>query len=444
MRGKLVLVLALALTLALAACSTPAPTASQPAAPAAQPTVAAPAQAAQPAAKAALAPAKLRLASWQWDDPAYKDFWEGTTKAFTEANPGVTFDRFAFPIDQLWDKLNTEVAAGTPPDLIEVTGFNVFQYMDQGVLAPLDKCFAGTDIMDKVKDEKVYAIKDGKPYALNLSARTLQLFVNDKLFQEAGVKVPTNFAEFKDAAKKLTVPSKDQYGLVLTNLAHSRLYEGALVFIAGYGGHYSKDGKPALNSPEVIKGVQFFKDLFDAGVMPKGVKDAGAQYAWYNQGKAAMSIDGAWYWAVLEGQAPDTLKVTKIYPIPTDTQKTTGGINNLIGIAAKSPNYDQACAYLKFIADPKWGKTWVEKSRTIYPIEGSVTPEFLKANPWFEVFNKELPKSVPVAPPGLEIYYNDVQKIINDKLVEILYNNKPVEQAMNEAQQAVEKIVNKK
>ena len=456
MRGKLLLILALVVTLALAACAGPSPTASQPAAPAAQPT-AAQAKAAQPAApaaqpttapaapaaKAALQPAKLRLASWQWDDPAYKDFWEGTTKAFTEANPGVTFDRFAFPIDQLWDKLNTEVVAGSPPELIEVTGFNVFQYMDQGVLAPLDKCFAGTDIMDKVKDQKTYAVKDGKPYALNLSARTLQLFVNEKLFQDAGVKVPTNFAEFKDAAKKLTVPGKDQYGLVLTNLAHSRLYEGVLVFVAGYGGHYSKDGKPALNSPEVIKGVQYFKDLFDAGAMPKGVKDASAQYAWFNQGKAAMSIDGAWYWAVLESQAPEVMKNTKIYAIPTDNQKTTGGINNLIGISAKTPNYQQACEYLKFIADPKWGKVWVEKSRTIYPIEGSVTPDFLKANPWFDIFNKELAKSVAVAPPGLEIYYNDIQKIINDKLVEVLYNGKPVEQAMNEAQAAAEKLMKK-
>ncbi len=444
MKPKLVLVLALVLVLTLAACASPAPPApqaqqpAQPAQQAAQPAQ----QAAQPAQQAAQ-PTKLRLASWQWEDPAYKDFWEGTTKAYTAANPNVTFEKFSFPIDQLWDKLNTEVAAGTPPDLIEVTGFNVFQYMDQGVLAPLDECFAGTDIPTKVKDQTKYAVKDGKMYALNLSGRTLELYVNQKLFDEAGVKPPTNLAEFKDAAKKLTVPGKDQYGLVLTNLAHSRLYEEALVFIAGHGGHYTKDGKPALNSPEVIAGVKDLKELFDAGVMPKGVKDAGAQYSWFNQGKAAMSIDGAWYWAVLESQAPETLKVTKIYPIPTDNHATTGGINNLIGISAKSPNYKQACDYLKSIADPKWGKVWVEKSRTIFPIAGSVTDEYLKTNPWFDVYNKELAKSIPVAPPGLEIYYNDVQKVINDKLVDVLYNNKPVEQAMNEAQAQVEKIVKK-
>ena len=416
----------------LAACAGAAP------APTAAPAAPAKVEAPKPAA-----PVKLRLASWQWEDAAYKDFWIGTTEDFAKKNPNVSFEKFSFPIDNLWDKLNTELAAGTPPDLIEVTGFNVFQYMDQGVLAPLNDCFAGTDIPDKIQDQKTYAAKDGKMYALNLSARTLQLYVNQKLFDEAGVKVPTNFTELRDAAKKLTVKAKDQYGLVLVTVAHSRLYEGALVFIAGYGGHYSKNGKPALNSPEVIKGVTFFKELFDAGTIPQGVKDAASQYAWFNQGKAAMSIDGAWYWAILEQDGKTVLPNTKIYPIPTDTQAATGGVNNLIGIAAKSPNYKVACEYIKSLATPQWAQLWVEKSRTIFPMQGSVSDSVLKANPWFDVYAKELKKAVPVAPPGLEIYYNDVQKVINTKLVEVLYNNKPVEQAMNEAQAEVEKIIKK-
>ena len=40
----------------------------------------------------------LRLASWQWEDPAYLPFWAGTTDAFMEANPGVTIERFSLPL----------------------------------------------------------------------------------------------------------------------------------------------------------------------------------------------------------------------------------------------------------------------------------------------------------------------------------------------------------
>ncbi|MCC6801454.1 MAG: sugar ABC transporter substrate-binding protein [Anaerolineae bacterium] len=384
----------------------------------------------------------MRLATWQWEDPSYKDFWTGTVDAFEEANPGVTIEPFNFPIDQLWDRLNIEIAAGTPPDLLEVTGFNVFQYMNQGVLAPLNQCFEGTDIIDKVIGEDSYAVDDdGNIYALNLSARTLQLYVNRQLFDEAGIAVPTNNAELMAAAQALTDPAKEQYGLVLVNLPHSRMYEAVLDFVTGYGGHFSTDGQANFTAPAVIQGVQFFKDMFDAGVMPQGVADGGAQYSYFNSGKVAMSIDGAWYWSVLEQNAPDLIEHVEIYPMPTDTQIPTGGVNNLIGIAAGSPNYDTACEYLKFIATPEWGQVWTSRSRTAFTYEGSVTDEFLAENPWFSVFAQELPKAVPVAIPGLEIYHNDMVRLINNRLVEVLYDNKPVEQAMEELQADVDEFI---
>ena len=385
----------------------------------------------------------LRLSTWQWEDPAYIPFWHETTAAFMEANPGVTIEAFNFPIDQLWDRLNIEIAAGTPPDLMEVTGFNVFQYMDQGALAPLNQCFEGTDIVENVLGQDEYAVdEEGNIYALNLSARTLQLYVNRRLFDEAGVEVPTNFEEFREAAIALTDPENEQYGLVLTNLAHSRLHEGVLVFVAGYGGHFTdENGAPAFTSEAVINGVQFFKDLFDAGAMPQGVADGGAQYSYFNSGKVAMSIDGAWYWAVLEQNAPDLLEDIEIHPIPTDTQLPTGGVNNLIGIAAGSPNYDAACEYLKFIATPEWGQVWTESSRTINPIEGSVPEDFLETNPWFQVYADELSRAVPVAAPGLEIYHNDIVRLVNNRVVEVLYDDRPVAEAMADLQADVEEFL---
>lgn len=384
----------------------------------------------------------LRLSTWQWEDPAYMRFWRDSTEAFSETNPDVSFTPFAFPIDQVWDRLNVQIAAGTPPDLIEVTGFNVFQYMEQGVLAPLNACFEGTDIVEKIQAQDEYAVgEDGNMYALNLSARTLQLYVNRQLLDRAGVDVPTDFASFRAAAEALTDPTQDQFGLVLTNLEHSRLHEGVLLMVAGYGGHFSQDGEPAFTSPEVIQGVQFFKDLFDAGVMPSGVADGGAQYSYFNSGRVAMTIDGAWYWADMEANAPELLEHVEIHRIPTDTQDPTGGVNNLIGIAAASPYYDVACEYLKSIATPEWARIWTEDSRTVFPLEGAVPESFLQENPWFEVYAEELPRAVPVAAPGLEIYHEDMVRLINGKVVEVLYDDKPVEQAMQELQDEVEEYI---
>jgi multiple sugar transport system substrate-binding protein len=384
----------------------------------------------------------LRLASWQWEDAAYLPFWEGTTDAFMEANPNVTIERFAFPIDQLWDRINLEVAAGTPPDLIEVTGFNVFEYMNLGVLAPLNECFEGTDIVERVAGQDSYAVDaDGNIYALNLSARTLALWVNRPMFDAAGIDVPTNFDEFREAAMALTNPDNEEFGLVLTNTAHSRFYEGALIMVVGYGGHWTKDGEPGFTEPEVIQGVQFFKDLFDAGVMPQGVDGASSQYAFFNSGKVGMTIDGPWYWASMGAAAPEMHDNVEIHFLPTDSGRPTGGPNNLIGIAAESPHYDVACEYIKSLATTENGIIWTSNSGTINPIEGSVTDEFIGENPWFQTFADDAPNFVPVAAPGLEVYHGDMVRIINNKLVEVMYDDKPVEEAMEELQAEVEEFL---
>jgi multiple sugar transport system substrate-binding protein len=384
----------------------------------------------------------LRLASWQWEDDAYLPFWAGTTDAFMEANPNVTIERFAFPIDQLWDRINLEVAAGTPPDIIEVTGFNVFEYLNLGVLAPLNQCFEGTDIVERVAGQDSYAVDaEGNMYALNLSARTLALWINRPMFDAAGVEVPTNFDEFREAAMALTNPANEEFGLVLTNTAHSRFYEGVLLMVVGYGGHWTKDGQPAFTEPEVIQGVQFFKDLFDAGVMPQGVSGAPDQYAYFNSGKVGMTIDGPWYWASMGAAAPDMQANVEIHVLPTDSGRPTGGPNNLVGIAAASPHYDIACEYIKSIATTEWGQVWSSTSGTINPVEGAVTDSFLEANPWFATFAEDGPNFVPVAAPGLEIYHGAMVSIINNKLVEVMYDNKPVEQAMAELQAEVEEYI---
>lgn len=384
----------------------------------------------------------LRLSSWQWEDPSYAPFWEGTTAAFMEANPGVTIERFSFPLDQLFDRVDLEVAAGTPPDIIEVTGFNVFEYISKGVLEPLNACFEGTDIVEKVAGQDSYAVDDeGNIYALNLSARTLALWVHQPMFDEAGIDVPTDFESFMAAAQALTNPDEEEFGLVLTNTAHSRLHEGVLIMVVGHGAHWTLDGEPAFMQPEVIAGVQFFKDLFDAGVMPRGVDGAGAQWPYFNSGKVGMTIDGPWYWVNLGNASPEVQSTVTIHPLPTDSARPTGGPNNLVGIAAGGPNQELACEYIKSIATTEWGQVWTNNSGTINPIEGAVTESFLMDNPWFQTFADDGPKFVPVAAPGLEVYHSDIVRIINNRLVEVLYDDRPVEEAMADLQADVEEFL---
>jgi ABC-type glycerol-3-phosphate transport system substrate-binding protein len=86
---------------------------------------------------------------------------------------------------------------------------------------------------------------------------------------------------------------------------------------------------------------------------------------------------------------------------------------------------------------------WTASSQTISAKVGAVTPEFLAQNPLFDIFNKDITKAVQLPPPGMETSYNAVQKVINDNVVSVLYDNKPTKDAMDQAQKQVEAIVAK-
>lgn len=383
----------------------------------------------------------LRLSSWQWTAPGFGDFWEATTKEFMDKHPNIRIKKYYLPYAELWDKLNVEIVAGTPPDILELTGFNLFQYIPMGALEPLDDYLIGTDIQEKTRWQKTFPVVDGKTWVVNLSARTMQLMCNMKLFNEKGLKPPTTMEEFKDVAVKLTDPAKNQYGAVLVNVDHPRMYEYLLVWVAGLGGHFAKDGHPTLDDPITIKGVEFFKKILDAGAMPIGVKDHAVQWSWFNDGKAAMTIDGAWWFPAAEKQVPELVPHVKVFPEPTPTHAATGGVNNVIGISSKTKYKNEVWEYIKFISTDEWAKKWVYETRTLNCRKGSVTDDFLEKNPYFKVYAKEIDHAIPLPAPGMEEYFDVLSRIINRHVAEALYENKPMAEVLKAAQKEAEELI---
>ena len=82
-----------------------------------------------------------------------------------------------------------------------------------GALAPLD---AVADV--KLFQDTFYPIqkeefvRDGKTIAYLCGMTSSAMFYNKKLFDEAGLKPPTTYAELLDVAKKLT-KAPNQYGI---------------------------------------------------------------------------------------------------------------------------------------------------------------------------------------------------------------------------------------
>jgi multiple sugar transport system substrate-binding protein len=220
-------------------------------------------------------------------------------------------------------KLNTELAAGTAPDIFYVSDSNVPQYAKNGALLNL------TPYINKYKDQYVVANPDnyfpnslandkynGDYYALPWIAQPVVMYYNPKLFEEHHVPLPHKgwtWDEFIKDAKALTDPAHHVYGYLQSNG-----WPPVEMYVWSYGGDFfdSNLTKSTLDSPEAVKGIDLMKRMVDEKVVPPLAELANVDIeSLFRQGRVAMFAGGA-----ADGNYNTNGFTAKIAEMPKGTQ----------------------------------------------------------------------------------------------------------------------------
>jgi ABC-type glycerol-3-phosphate transport system substrate-binding protein len=145
-----------------------------------------------------------------------------------------------------------------------------------------------------------YSTSKGEMLSFPFNSSSTVMWYNKDAFKKAGLdpdKPPTNYAEILDAAKKIRALGKDTYGFSFAGACGGcNIFELTPHIWASGGDVLSADGKKAmLDTPQVTDALQFYRDLYTAGVMPSVVKtDSGNQQATsFSSGKLGMTPLGA-------------------------------------------------------------------------------------------------------------------------------------------------------
>ena len=183
---------------------------------------------------------------------------------FEEANPDVKLNLQVISWSDVHKEVSTRISNGNAPDILNIDTFSEFQA--DGLLLPVtDYCpedlyqdFFPSFIEQSVIDGTVWAVPD------LASARAL--FYNVDLLEQAGVAVPTTWAELEDACQALV----DFYdGEVYPWGIDMTTDEGQACFAyyawGNGGGFVDADGNWALNSPENVEAVNFAVNLVKKG-----------------------------------------------------------------------------------------------------------------------------------------------------------------------------------
>ena len=357
------------LALGVAACggsSSPSP--SSPAAPASQPpaasagapSAAAPSTAASVAASPVAYSGPAATIEYSiWGDPTELKNQQAIVAAFHQLEPKITVKPLVADWDTYWDKLQTSLAGGAAPDVFAMDGPLFPDYAGRDVLLDLTSYIQAEGYPLTSLNElavKDFTTADGKQMGLPRDLNDIALFYNKDMFDKAGVPYPDDTWDWQKlvaVAHQLTKDANgdgktDQWGLY-TETSDMENYWSSLVWQNG-GDIIAPDGKTTvLDTPQATGGLQFLQDLiWKEKVVPDPAIFAETGDA-FEQGKAAMEINGSWTVATDEAAG---IKFG-IAPLPKGPVAQATSVNPtgaVIFKGAKSP--DAAWAFVKFLASP--------------------------------------------------------------------------------------------
>lgn len=184
---------------------------------------------------------------------------------FLKENPDIKFN-IVEQADMGTSAVLSAIAAGNAPSVFGGGYPTMTSYIFQNAAMPIDDYIAKTpDFANFDKTQVDTFLVNGKHYAVPGDKYVMGFLYNKKLFKEAGItNTPTTWDEFYDAAKKLTIPSKQQYGFGLDGTQWASWHFEQWVW--GAGGDLSKknaDGTATLtfDDPAVKTASDFYRKL---------------------------------------------------------------------------------------------------------------------------------------------------------------------------------------
>ncbi|SNB67135.1 carbohydrate ABC transporter substrate-binding protein, CUT1 family [Arboricoccus pini] len=297
---------------------------------------------------------EIRVVVAHYSD-ATAPIFEGMAKDFEHAHPDVKIRVEDVSWDNLQQRLTTDIAGGTPPDLAIVGTRWLLDYASQDVAEPLDS-YMTQEFKDRfIGDFLKPSVINGKTYGLPVAASVRSMFYNKDLLAKAGVNgPPATWDDFLAAAKSVKAKSGGAYafGLQGKELETDVYWYYALWTM---GGNLIENGKSGIASPAGIKAATLYKELIDEGLTQPEPTGANRQdvESLFKQGRAAMIFTGPYMRGQIAKEAP-TLNYG-IAPIPKGTTAATYGVTDSIVLFKDSSHKDVAWKFLEEQAfSPKW------------------------------------------------------------------------------------------
>lgn len=289
---------------------------------------------------------KVSLQTWALK-PKFTDYVQGVIDGFKKQYPGVEVEWLDQPGDGYSDKVLSQAASGTLPDVTNLPPDFALPLAKQGLLLDVAKADTkvGEEYVSGGLDAYKFAGIDGTfgyPWYLNTDVN----YFNSELLTKYGLdpkKLPTNLDELIEQAKVVKEKSGGKVYLMSRKPGLSDLANAGVKLMADDGSAFT------FNTPEAAALVDKYQQAFKDGLLPKDILTDTFQgnAKLFSEGKAAWTTGGGNHITSLQTDNPTLApKVVSSAAMGTPPLYVQG-----LSVSAKSKNMPAALALARWVTN---------------------------------------------------------------------------------------------
>ena len=385
------------------------------------------------------AQAQVTLTMWTESATAPESVF---AQEFSAMDNGITIDVREIRFDDLVTDTLRAVATRTNPDIIAIDNPDHAAFASRGAFLDLSDRIAASDVIDidRVFDGPRSSLSwDGGIYGIPRASNTIALYYNKDLFRAAGLdpdSPPTTWDELLEAARALTDPANDVYGIAFSARASE---EGTFQFLPWAqmaGGSFDN-----INAPGVADALVLWKTFLDEGLASPDTLTRGQwdSTGTFNGGNAAMVISGPWELGRMSADAGFDWGVT-LLPVKEEGGPRASALGDFnLAVFANTEHPDEAFAFLEYMVS-QVDRTWPEFTRlpSFAGVELAPTGNE-RIDAAAQVFTEQLGYARTRGPHP---EWPRISKAIQDAFQSVLTGQAEPQAALDRAQEEIDAILN--
>ncbi|MCR5291199.1 MAG: extracellular solute-binding protein [Treponema sp.] len=387
----------------------------------------------------------ITLRMWTHEDPNRQKLEEAYAAEYMKQHPNVTIEYSVYPSTKIQDLISTAYAAKNAPSIWNLELQKAYPLLSQGLCAPIDPAAIGVKneaeikamymehMLDPVTDtDGSIGGKKGKIYGMPLELNNWCIYLNKKIFRDAGLDpekdYPKTWEDMMKVCEKLTIRNGD----IVTRRGFDFRYPDYLIswvpMVNQLGGRVvSADGKEAITNIDAWVKVLKYMQEFGPNKKNFGSPNYKAARKVFDtdSNEIAMSLSGLYQEARIKTANPAFYdsKEWMIIPFPV----FEGGKNlaacyyfQYYMVNSQIPEREQreAWRFVNFMLSHP--EEYLSKIALIQPRKSLIEGDLFKSMPYSKVFVDDLARAEVV-------YYGaaswQINQLIDEAIKGVMLNN---------------------